>query len=344
MSSQSPLVLLGAPGSPYTRKMLAALRYRRIPYRLLIGSHRAPTDLPKPKPQLLPTFYFTKADGTIEAVVDSTPLLRRFERDYADRKLVPTDPAIAFLDYLLEDFADEWLTKAMFHYRWHFSADADQAAEILPRWSVKPMTEAVLEPIKAYIKDRQISRLYVVGSNDTTAPVIESSFRRYLDAMKRHLERHSFLMGARPGASDFAAYGQLTQLARFDPTPMAITLAQAPRVFAWTEVMEDLSGVEPGETDWISRDAVPTTLKDLFVEMGRVYVPVMLANARAVMQGTENVETEVDGLPWVQQPFPYQAKCVHWIGEEYASLDGAAQKAVLSVIEGTGCEQLLASA
>ena len=121
MSSQ-PLVLLGAPGSPYTRKMLAALRYRRIPYRLLVGTHRTPTDLPKPKPQLLPTFYFTKDDGSIEAVVDSTPLLRRFERDYPDRKLVPSDPAIAFLDYLLEDFADEWLTKAMFHYRWHFLA------------------------------------------------------------------------------------------------------------------------------------------------------------------------------------------------------------------------------
>ena len=99
--SSSPLVLLGAPGSPYTRKMLAALRYRRIPYRLLVGSHRMPTDLPKPKPQLPPTFYFTKDDGSIEAVVDSTPLLRRFERDYPDRKLVPSDPAIAFLDYLL---------------------------------------------------------------------------------------------------------------------------------------------------------------------------------------------------------------------------------------------------
>jgi hypothetical protein len=86
--------------------MLAALRYRRIPYRLLVGTHRTPTDLPKPKPQLLPTFYFTKDDGSVEAVVDSTPLLRRFERDYPERKLVPSDPAIAFLDYLLEDFAD----------------------------------------------------------------------------------------------------------------------------------------------------------------------------------------------------------------------------------------------
>ena len=341
MTTQTPLTLLGAPGSPYTRKMLSVLRYRRIPYRLLIGSHRTPTELPKPKPQLLPTFYFRKDDGSTQAVVDSTPLIRRFEREHEGRKIVPADPAIAFLDYLLEDFSDEWLTKSMFHYRWHFSTDAAQAGEILPRWSVKPASEAALDPIKALIKDRQISRLYVVGSNDTTAPVIEASYRRYLDAMKHHLEQHSFLMGARPGASDFAAYGQLTQLARFDPTPMAITLAEAPRVFAWTEVMEDLSGVEPTESDWISRDSIPVTLRALFVEMGRGYVPVMLANEAAVMRGAKEVETEVDGLPWVQEPFPYQAKCVQWIREEYAALDAGAKQAVLSVLTGTGCETLL---
>ena len=232
----------------------------------------------------------------------------------------------------------------MFHYRWHFPGDADQAAEILPRWSVKPMTDAALAPVKVFIKERQISRLYVVGSNDITAPVIEASFRRTLGAMKRHLEVHPFLMGARPGTSDFAAYGQLTQLARFDPTPTAITLAEAPRLFAWTEVLEDLSGVEPSEADWISRDAIPATLRDLFVEMGRVYVPVMLANAEAVLRGAKKVETEVDGLPWVQEPFPYQAKCVKWIGEEYGKLDGAARQAVSSIIAGTGCERRVAPA
>ena len=340
--SSAPVSFLGAPGSPYTRKMLAALRYRRIPYRLIIGSHRNPTDLPKPKPQLLPTFYFTKADGSIEAVVDSTPLLRRFERDFAGRSIVPPDPAIAFLDYLLEDFADEWLTKPMFHYRWHFAADAAQAGEILPRWSTRPVSEATLAPVKTFVKQRQISRLYVVGSNDTTAPVIEASYRRFLQAMKTHLETSGFLMGARPGASDFATYGQLTQLARFDPTPMAIALAEAPRVYAWTEVVEDLSGMEPTDSDWMTRENIPETLRQLFVEMGRTYMPVMLANAQAVVRGADEVETEVDGLRWTQQPFPYQAKCLQWIREEHARLDTDAKACVARLLAGTGCEPLLA--
>ena len=41
MSQKQPLKLKGAPGSPYTRKMLAYLRFRHIPYELLIGDQSA---------------------------------------------------------------------------------------------------------------------------------------------------------------------------------------------------------------------------------------------------------------------------------------------------------------
>ena len=337
-----PIALLGVPGSPYTRKMLALMRYRRIPYRLIIGSHRSDVGLPKPKVALLPTFYLPDAQGRIEPVVDSTPIIRRLERDVPGRSALPRDPALAFLDFLLEDWGDEWLTKAMFHYRWHYADDIARGREILPRWTVKPVPEDALAPQKRMIGDRQIARLKVVGSNPVTAPIIEASYLRFLELASRHLERHPFLLGGRPGAGDFALYGQLTQLTHFDPTPMALTLARAPRIYAWVDCVDDLSGLEPADDDWFRADALPDTLRPMFTEIGRGYVPVMLANAAAVRDGAATVETEVDGARWVQEPFPYQARCVQWVREAYAALDAGARATVDCVLRGTGCEALVA--
>ncbi|MBD3647150.1 MAG: hypothetical protein HUJ31_06760 [Pseudomonadales bacterium] len=46
----------------------------------------------------------------------------------------------------------------------------------------------------------------------------------------------------------------------------------------------------------------------------------------------------------MQPVFPYQAKCLSWIREEYESLDHNAQGHVDGVIEGTGCEPLIRNA
>lgn len=336
-----PITLKGAPGSPYTRKMLAVLRYRRIPYRYLVGSRGAPPGMPSPKVELLPTFYLPDTQGALQAVVDSTPIIRRLEREIDGRSVLPPDPAIRFVDELLEDYADEWLTKAMFHYRWHYAADIARAADILPRWRDITATPEVAARASAEFSNRQISRLYVVGSNEVTAPVIEASYARFLALFDAHLAAHPYLMGARPGASDFGVFGQLTQLTHFDPTPMALTLERAPRVFAWVDLIEDLSGHESEAAQWLTRDAFPATLRGLLAELARGYVPVMLANARAIRAGAERVETQVEGLPWIQQPFPYQAKCVGWLRESFGRLDDDARRWVLALLEETGCAALL---
>lgn len=342
MTLETPLLLSGAPGSPYTRKMLAVLRYRHIPYRFLLNGQDLPKNLPSPKVALLPTFYLKEDGSDYQATVDSTPLIRRFEGAFKGRAVVPSDPVIEFIDYLLEDYADEWLTKAMFHYRWHYKPDIERAAAILPRWRGISAPEDEMQKMGKLFAERQISRLYVVGSNDTTAPVIEASYLRYLKAMKGVLEAQPFLMG-NPGGSDFGAYGQLTQLTHFDPTPMEETFRHAPRVFAWVDLVEDLSGFEPTEDDWMKRDAIPDAICDLLKEVGRVYAPALLANAKALMVGAEKVETEIDGKPWVQQPFPYQGKCLQWLREKYAGLTAADRKIVDDVLDGTGCEKLFAA-
>ncbi len=337
-----PIALSGAPGSPYTRKMVSVLRYRRLPYRLLPSEGPALAGLPAPKVRLLPTFYLSGPDGALEAVTDSTPIIRRLEAEHAGRSVIPTDPALAFLDELIEDYADEWLTKAMFHYRWAYEADIHQAGRQLPLWRNLSQSDETLAKTSAFISDRQINRLYVVGSNAVTGPVIEASYRRFLELFEAHLQTQPYLLGARPAACDFAVYGQLTQLAHFDPTPMALTLAIAPRVFAWVDLMEDRTGVEPQDGDWMDSSTIPATLHALLCEIGRVYPPVMLANAKALMSGAESVETTVDGQPWTQPPFPYQAKCLRWLRDSRAALSPAPQAAVDAALAGTGCEALFA--
>jgi hypothetical protein len=51
---------------------------------------------------------------------------------------------------------------------------------------------------------------------------------------------------------------------------MAITAVRARRVFAWTGIVEDLTGLEPTEDDWFDLTELPATLKALLGEVGRV--------------------------------------------------------------------------
>jgi glutathione S-transferase len=299
-------------------------------------------DLPKPKVSLLPTFYLPDDAGALQAVTDSTPLIRRFEREYPGRSLIPTDPALAFLNELIEDYADEWLTKAMFHYRWAYAPDIAKAAAILPCWRGFSTPDADLIQRGAFVAERQIGRLRYVGSNAVTGPVIEASYRRFLAAFEDHLRSYPYLMGQRPGSCDFAVFGQLTQLAEFDPTPMALTLEIAPRVTAWVGMMEDQSGLEPGDADWLSMAALPDTLAALLAEIGRVYPPVMLANAAAVASRAAEVTAQVDGQVWTQQPFAYQAKCLGWLRQSHADLPAQARGEVDAVLASAGLSGLFA--
>jgi glutathione S-transferase len=332
--------MVGAPGSPYSRKLRAVLRYRRIPYVWVQAGSAEARLLPRPKVELLPQLVAPGADGALEARTDSTPLIRELERSHPGRSVIPSDPVVAFVDALLEDYADEWLTKAMFHYRWAYQRDIAKAAAILPRWRRTDQSESEHEALGKLFAERQIGRLGVVGSSSATARLIEESYVRLLKKLDAHLERSRFVMGARPGASDFALYGQLTQLAGFDPTPAALALELAPRVVAWLDLVEDLSGANVSDDGFVRRDALPEALRGLLAEAGRVYVPFLLANAAALEHGSKRVECLIDGRPWTQQPFPYQAKCLSWLRERYAALSAADRAAADAILEGTGCERL----
>ena len=331
----------GAPGSPYTRKMIATLRYRHIPYAVFWGNGELPDGYPKPKVGLLPTFYFPdNEDGGLVAVTDSTPIIRRLENEYPDRSIIPTDPILKFLNDLIEDYGDEWLTKVMFHYRWAFEADAKNAAPLLVYWAMSTVPNDQAEQFAASFGKRQIDRLYVVGSNEITAETIETSYTRLVKILDGLIQKKGFILGGRPSSADFAIYGQLTQIAIIEPTSAAIINDLSPRLRAWIDRMEDMSGWRPQDDDWFTAEEAISALGPLLEEIGRTYAPAMIANAQAIMAGAETFETEIDGRAWTQPVFKYQAKCLGELRSAYQTMSDNNRAAVAAMLAGSGCEAL----
>ena len=343
MKSLNPIPIVGNPASPYTRKMLALMRYRRIPYAVEWGDPRAlikKMGLEEPKPILLPVLVFN-IDGKNKAITDSTPIIRHLENEFSVRRVIPSDPKLNFLNYVLEDFGDEWVTKYMFHYRWHFEDDIEKAGTVLPLMHDVSLENKSHLEFKKYFSELQTSRLWVVGSNNKTAPIIEESYKRFLNQLETCLSINPFLFGKRPSSSDYAIYGQLTQLIGFDPTSSAIAHNISPRAISWIDQMEDLSGLNVHEEDWITFDQAEKNLSNIFEEIGKVYIPALLANSNAINQNEKTWTANIDGAEWNQKSFPYQAKCLQWINNEFEVLGNDDQEDILNFLRNTGCSDLI---
>ncbi|MFL2736818.1 MAG: glutathione S-transferase N-terminal domain-containing protein [Gammaproteobacteria bacterium] len=339
---QIPVKLIGNVASPYTRKMIAYLRYKRIPYEVIWGQPEEVLknmNIEAPKPVLLPVFLFER-EGQLKAECDSTPIIREFEEKYSARSVLPNDPALNFINYVLEDFGDEWCTKYMFHYRWYFQEDADNAGTILPLGINSNLNDEELKFFKDVFAKRQIDRLWVVGSNDDTAEFIDKSYRNVLKIFENHFKLSPFLLGNTPSSCDFAIYGQFTQLVGFDPTPRRIAHEISPRTIAWVNTLDDRGGLDFQENNNRLED-ISESIHELFKELSVSYVPTMIENSNAHRQGNDQWEVALKDNTWKQKTFPYQAKCLNWIREEFSLLNQGDKERVLAFLTSNNCQSLI---
>ncbi len=337
------LVLAGQYGSPYTLKMRGVLRYRRIPFQWMLRESKW-DDLPTPPVPIIPVIAYRNDDGTYgDVTVDSSPQIMRLEAEHIERSIVPTDPALAFIDALIEDFADEWVTKMMYHFRWAYEPDIDKAGKLLPISRNLQIGSDEAQQSYDFITRRQIDRRALVGSTEWNAPLIEASFSRLLDIMTQRFQHADFMLGDRPGRGDFAIYGQFTQLVRWEPTSTAIAVDRAPKTINWVERMDDLSWLPVnGDAGWETIESLPPATIDLLQEIGTTYAPFVVANGRALVSGADEVVCDIDGSEYRQAPFAYQGKCLRWLREAYVALDDANRSRVDAVLDGTGCEIIVA--
>ena len=327
--------IYAGPASPYSHKVRAVFRYRRIPHTWLVpmggftgandlGSDVASveTALSKAKKGVVPVVEYP--DGAYKA--DSTPIILDLEKRHEGRSIVPSHPAIAFLAYFIEDMCDEYLPFPMFYFRW---VEDDQwcGRRQMTGWN-GALDDKTLDEYATNFLNRQQSQLGALKAMPR-ATVLEN-YHRFLDAMEQQLAADFFLFGTRPSLAEFGLYGQLTQYA-VDPTVSTILRERAVRTYQWTHFIDDLSGIDEGE--WAdAQDCLTDNLQGLIVSMAPMYF--MFANAmKEQVKGTD-ISKALNGPG-------YRVKCLLQVKQAFADLSDEHQTLLKPFLESCDCWQLL---
>jgi len=326
--------IFGSELSPYSVKVRSYFRYKAIPHEWLVrGPSNAAEYQRHAKLPLIPLVVTPEET----AMQDSTPILEAMERRFPEPSIQPAEPVAAFVSALLEEYADEWGNKWMFHYRWAYEPDQWSCAERIARDQTPAgASDEQVRGMAMAVRERMLPRIGFVGSSDLTRGTIEQSFERTLALVEAHLARRPFLFGARPAFADFGLFAQLYE-SLTDPTPGALIRARAPRTQAWILRMLEPKGSGAFEP-WSALE--PTLAPLLREEVGALFLPWSTANARAIEANVETMEVELAGRRWAQKPQKYHARSLAALRARYAAV--ADRSALDRVLQTADCRRWLA--
>jgi len=286
-------------------------------------------------PKTVPVLEFP--DGT--SMNESTTIMTKLEAEYPVRPAVPPNRALYFLMVLLEDFADEWLTKVMYGMRWNRQRDIEWSSRLLAMNSSSAQVSATaVSKMASFVAGVQTQRTELVGCADST---IHPTFHAFSRIMNTHFDRDNgrqlaFLLGNLPTIADFAIYGQVSQWV-VDRTPNEM-IGSYPYFWEWIWRMEDLSGVEcpPGAEEWVDVNQMPETLVQLLKLVGGTYLPFLVANDAACTQQTSvEVPIFLGRVVHKQPPFKWQQKCLRTLRASFGEVQD--NQGLVSLLSSTGC-------
>jgi len=319
--------LYGGGGSPYSQKMRGILHYRRLAFDWVQITPAIRAELKHDGPPVIPILRLPE-DSSLH--VDSTPLAMLLEARHVERSIIPCDSTMAFLSYLIEDMADEWVTKIMFHYRWDLEIDQQYSSRQIISDNTPGLRGESLVRAAQAIRDRQVGRMPIVGCTLQNKPIIERSFHELLAILDVFVTRDEYLFGSRPSLADFGLFGQLKTLAS-DHTPMLIMRKIAPSVYDWVRRLEDSSGIEG---DWHSLAEMRPEVLDILRYCARYYLPFLQANDQAIVRKESTLTVQLGNATYEQPVFRYQAKCLARLKALLAEVHDQQLREVLAA---TGC-------
>lgn len=296
MSTPAPeYVVHGVRPSYFTRKITGYLDYKRLGWWLSPDAGAIPAARAAGWNGGIPAIRTPEG----EMIWDSTAVILHLDRVHADRPVSPPDPTIRFLDFVLEDFADEWLYRHAVGSRWMFEENRTVAsweiardasyvstvpAELAARMSEPPPPPSI-GAVHDFVSEAMTGSLPRLGvSAENIDGWMSDSLRGWQRVLDAHLRVSPYLFGRRPSLADFALFGG--NMAHFinDPYCRRLTEENGPEIVAHTQALATSREREFG--DWAPPGEISETLIALLAETGRQYLPWV---AQATRRGSATV-------------------------------------------------------
>lgn len=277
--------LYGAETSAFSAKLRSYLRYKQIEHEW--RPRTVDTEAELKALARFPTLPVLVHPAGV-AVHNANQVIDALEKDLKEPTATPDDPAIHFLALVLADYADSWLAKVVFHYRWTRKRDQRIAAQRVVEQYFPAGAPANRKALEDASIVHMLGELKRIGVEGEIGGALEKSFKRFLKLLTAHLKKHLYLFGGRPSIADFAISAQLNQLL-LDPTPAKLVEKEEDGAFIleWCRFFDDPKAGGPFES---FTDLAPT-LKPLFAEeLSTAYLPWAAENIEAWYAHQEKFE------------------------------------------------------
>jgi glutathione S-transferase len=272
--------LFGAETSAYSTKMRSYLKYKAVAFDWVPRTQETEDELKRvSRFATLPVLVTSSGF----AVHDTTPLIEALEADSPEPSAIPADPALSFLACVLEEYADAWLAKTVFHYRWTRKKDQRLAAQRAIEEYYTQTPPADRKATEDLAIENMGARLKLMQLDGDLGDVLEKSFKRFVKLLDEHLRKHLFIFGERPSIADFAIAGQLIQMMK-DPTPAKIIEKDGEFVAKWCEFMTAPTASGP----FAALDDLRETLAPIFADdLAMFFLPWAAENLESSLAGAE---------------------------------------------------------
>src|SRR6185503_4573472 len=260
--------------SPYSDKIRMYLRTKRLPFVEVRENLRNREQVLKARTgRTMVPVVITPGD---DALNDSTAITRRLEEAHPQPALRPADPGRRSFDALLEDYADEWIVRAMLGSRWLHEPDAEQNRTIIAADMTCGTHEVELAVAREVFPEGITATLPPMGATRDSLGFLLDDLRGLCGDMDALFDAHRFLGGAEPSIADLAFYGQLNQVRR-DPTGRSIVGDPARPHGRW---LRDIERRADGEEPEHPRGTAPDgeALAPLARRIASTYVRFAVAN------------------------------------------------------------------